>query len=357
MNKKDFLFLAEDIINNRLPGNDIYKEILQTSDNDILGMLNGADFIRDHYFGKEIHLCTICNGKSGRCSEDCRFCSQSAFYRTDAPIYPIMEKDELVEGGLHASGTPINRYSIVTTGKGLPTGEVRAVAEAMSEIDGSKIGTCASLGILDKEDLMILKKAGINRYHHNLETCKSYFNEVCTTHTYEERVDTILSAKKVGMEVCAGGIFGIGETDDHILELALALRELDVDSIPINFLIPIKGTPFEAMHNLTPMKCLKIIALFRYVLPGNEIIICGGREQNLGDLHSMIFYAGASAIMTGNYLTREGRTLDKDLDMIYGLGFKTRKKAGFLTNPAFQESINFIHPFLDGASSDQQSDN
>jgi len=326
MNRKEFLLLAENIINNRAPGDDAYREILLTPDNEVMGILNGADMIRDHYFGKEVHLCTICNGKSGRCSEDCRFCSQSAFYSTDAPVYPIMEKDELFRGGAHASGTPINRYSIVTTGKGLPSAEVKAVAEAMLGLKWLNIGRCASLGILDEEDLMVLKGAGVNRYHHNLEASRGHFSEVCTTHAYEERVDTILSAKRLGMEVCAGGIFGIGESDDHILELALDLRRLDVDSIPINFLIPIKGTPFESMHTLTPLKCLKIIALFRYVLPDREIIICGGREQNLGDMHSMIFYAGASGIMTGNYLTREGRTLDKDLDMIRSLGFKTRKK-------------------------------
>lgn len=327
MNRKDFILLAEEIINNKLPAIDTYKEILLTQDKDIIGLLNGSDLIRDHFFGSLIHLCTICNGKSGRCSEDCKFCSQSAFYKTDAPLYPVMEKKELVKGGLYAAEKPINRYSIVTTGKGLPSEEVKKVAEAMSEIDGSKIGRCASLGILDEEDLIILKDAGVNRYHHNLEASKGYFNEVCTTHTYEDRVATILSAKKLGMEVCAGGIFGIGETDDHILEMALDLRRLDIDSVPINFLIPIKGTPFESMHNLTPVKCLKIIALFRYMLPDKEIIICGGREQNLGELHPMIFYAGASGIMTGNYLTREGRTLDKDLAMIRSLGFKTRRKS------------------------------
>jgi len=327
MNRRDILLLAEGIINNRLPEDKTYKELFGTPDADIMGLLNGADLIREHYFGKEIHLCTICNGKSGRCSEDCRFCSQSAFYNTDAPNYPIMKKEELAKGGIHASDTPINRYSIVTTGKGLPAKEVMAVAEAMAVLDGAKIGRCASLGILDEEDLIILKDAGVNRYHHNLEASKGYFNDVCTTHTYEERIQTILAAKKLGMEVCAGGIFGIGETDDHILELALDLRRLGVDSVPINFLIPIKGTPFESMHNLTPMKCLRIIALFRYVLPDKEIIICGGRDYNLGELHPMVFYAGASGIMTGNYLTREGRTLDKDLDMINRLGFKTRKKA------------------------------
>jgi biotin synthase len=326
MNKKEFLLIAGDIINNRIPANDIYKEILQTPDEDILGLLNGADLIRNNYFGKEIHLCTICNGKSGRCSEDCRFCSQSAFFNTDAPVYPIMERDELMKGGIHAAETPINRYSIVTTGKGLPAKEVKAIAEAMAHLDGSRIGKCASLGVLDEEDLMQLKNAGITRYHHNLETSRSYFSQVCTTHTYEERINTVLSAKKLGMEVCVGGIFGIGETADHILELGLALRELDVDAVPINFLIPIKGTPFESMNNLTPLGCLKIIAFFRYLLPDKEIIICGGRDQNLAELNPLVFYAGASGIMTGNYLTREGRTLSRDMVLIHSLGFEIRKK-------------------------------
>jgi len=325
MNRKDFLLLAEDIINNRTADNDVYKEILQTHDNEIMGLLHGADLIRDHFFGDKIHLCTIFNGKSGRCSEDCRFCTQSAFYRTDSPVYPLMDKDELMKGGLHAAGTPINRYSIVTTGRGLPSREVKAVAEAMAGLDGARIGRCASLGVLDEPDLTILKEAGVNRYHHNLETSRSYFPEVCTTHTYEERINTILAAKRIGMEVCSGGIFGIGETDDQIIEMVVTLKELDVDSVPINFLIPLKGTPFESMHNLTPLRCLKIIALFRYMLPEKEIMICGGRDLNLGELHPLIFHAGASAIMTGNYLTCEGRTLDKDLEMIRMLGFKTRK--------------------------------
>jgi biotin synthase len=327
MTKKEYLLLAEDIINKKTPSTDVFKEILQTPDSEISGLLNGADLIRNHFFGDEIHLCTICNGKSGKCSEDCRFCSQSSFYHTGAPSYPIMEKDDLIKGGLHASGTLINRYSIVTTGKGLSGKDVNAVADAMAELDDKKIRKCASLGVLDREALMTLKSAGITRYHHNLETSRSYFPEVCTTHTYDERIETIIEAKKLGMEICSGGIFGIGETDDHILEFALTLRELNVDSVPLNFLIPIKGTPFESMHNLTPLRCLRIIAFFRYALPDKEILICGGREQNLGELHPLVFYAGASGIMTGNYLTREGRTLERDLDMLRMLGLRTRTKA------------------------------
>jgi biotin synthase len=196
----------------------------------------------------------------------------------------------------------------------------------MAELDDSRIGKCASLGIIDSEDMLLLKSSGVNRYHHNLEACKSFFNRVCTTHGYNERVETIVAAKRSGLELCSGGIFGLGEGPEHILELAVALRKLDVDSVPVNFLTPIKGTPFESHHNLTPLKCLKIIAFFRYFLPDKEIIICGGRENNLGEIHPMIFHAGASGIMTGNYLTTDGRTLEKDLEMIDSLGFIVRKK-------------------------------
>jgi biotin synthase len=326
MDRKKFYTIAEDIIEGKIPDNDIYKELLMTPDHEISGMLCGADMIRDHYFGKEVHLCTICNGKSGKCSEDCVFCSQSAFSKTDTPVYPLMEKEDLQRGGLQASKTQINRYSIVTTGKGLPKKDVKAVADAMAELPKESIGKCASLGIIDYEDMQLLKSAGINRYHHNLEACKSFFSKVCTTHRYEERVNTILAVKESGLELCSGGIFGIGEGPEHILELAATLKELEVDSVPINFLTPIKGTLFESINNLTPLKCLKIIAFFRHFLPNKEIIICGGREHNLGELHPMVFYAGASGIMTGNYLTTEGITLDKDLEMINSMGFAVRQK-------------------------------
>jgi len=326
MDRRYFVSLSKEIIDGKIHDNNIYKDILSIPDNDVHCVINGAEIIRDFYFGGEIHLCTICNGKSGRCSEDCKFCSQSAFYRTESPTYPLMDKNGLQRGGIYACKTPINNYSIVTTGKRLPSREVKAVAEAMAGLDGKNIKRCASLGILEQEDLDLLKKAGIDRYHHNLEACEGYFSQICSTHTYHERVNTILSAQGIGLEICSGGIFGIGETDEHILELAISLRALNVDSIPINFLVPIKGTPFEQMRNLTPQKCLKIIAFFRYFLPNKEIIICGGRRQNLGELHEMIFSAGASGIMTGNYLTTEGMSLDNDLRMIDKLGFFTRHK-------------------------------
>ncbi|MBU2429535.1 MAG: biotin synthase BioB, partial [Proteobacteria bacterium] len=180
------------------------------------------------------------------------------------------------------------------------------------------------LGILEFEDFQVLKKAGVTRYHHNLETARSHFDQICTTHTFQERVDTIRAAKKAGLSICAGGLFGTGETDEQILEMALELKDLDVDAVPVNFLTAIKGTPLESKNFLTPLRCLKIISLFRYVLPQKDILICGGRMNNLKLLHPMIFHAGASGLMTGSYLTTKGNQLEDDLEMIRQLEFDVR---------------------------------
>ena len=325
-NSKYYIDLAEEILEGNLPDNSVYLEILSAPDAALPGILTGAGMLREKYFGRKIHLCTICNGKSGKCSEDCKFCSQSSYSKTEAPVYPILEKEELLKGGLFSQDKPINRYSIVTTGRGLPRKDVEAVADAMRELDDTKIKKCVSLGILKDEELKLLKDAGITRYHHNLETSRSLFKEVCTTHSYDERIGTIRAAKNQGMEICVGGIFGVGETDEQILEIALDIKALDVDAVPINFLVPIKGTPYGTIHTLTPSKCLKIIAFFRYFLPRKQIIICGGREKNLKELHPLIFYAGASGTMTGNYLTTDGRSLDDDLEMIKQLGLEVEEK-------------------------------
>jgi biotin synthase len=227
---------------------------------------------------------------------------------------------------MRAARTAINRYSVVTSGKGLTPSEVKAVANALSALNGSGIQTCASLGILAEHDMQVLKAAGVGRYHHNLETSESYFRNMCTTHTYEERIRTLYAAKEAGLSVCSGGVFGIGESQEQILELALALRALEVDAVPLNFLVPIKGTRNEACKHLSPLKCLKIIALFRYAVPDKEIIICGGREANLKELHPLVFYAGASGIMTGDYLTTSGIALDRDMQMLDHLGLIPRAK-------------------------------
>lgn len=325
INSKSFLSLAEKIIAGGTPDIKEYRAITSVPDKDVFYLLAGADVLRNASFGRRIHFCTICNGKSGICTEDCAFCSQSKVSKSEVPVYPLLQKENLQKGALYAVDTPINKYSIVTSGRGLSKSELANVASAISELDQKALDYCVSLGILDPDGFRVLKKAGVTRYHHNLETSKSHFRNICTTHTYEERVKTLRAAKKAGLSVCAGGIFGIGETYEQVLELALTLKELDVDAIPINFLTPIKGTPLEKANNLTPLRCLKIIALFRYVLPEKEIIICGGRENNLRHLHPMVFYAGASGIMTGNYLTAKGRSLQDDIEMLEELKLRIRQ--------------------------------
>lgn len=298
--------------------------LLTTPEDDLLPFCAGADLLREAHFGRTIHLCAIHNGKSGRCSEDCSFCSQSIRAKTDAPLYPLQSVEELAAPGKRLEDTPVNRYSIVTSGRGLSPEETRRVAQALSQIDPARLATCASLGIIGKNELEALKTAGVTRYHHNLETAASHFAAVCTTHTYEQRLRTLQEARRAGLSLCCGGIFGLGESDDQILELALTLRELRVDSVPVNFLTPIPGTAAAGLSDLTPLRCLKIIAFLRYALPDREIIVCGGRQHNLKELHPLIFYAGASGLMTGDYLTTAGRRLDNDLALLRDLGLTPR---------------------------------
>jgi len=324
MDRIQLIELAERILTGETPPKDTLSRIASLPDERAFDLLAGASLIREHFFGRGIHLCTICNAKSGRCSEDCAFCSQSAFARTDAPVYPLLSKVGLQEGARAAQYQPINRFAWVTSGKRLPRREVEALAEALAELNGSRNGHCASLGTLGVDDLAILKSAGLSRYHHNLEASRSFFGRICTTHSYDERVATIRAAKSLGLSVCAGGIFGLGETDRQILELAIEIKDLDVSAVPINFLTPIQGTRLASQKALTPLRCLKIISLFRYILPDKDLLICGGREHNLKELHPLVFQAGASGIMTGNYLTTTGRTLEKDLELLQSLGLNPR---------------------------------
>ncbi len=324
--EKVFSDLADKILSGGHPTTGEYRRIALLPEDEVFALLPGAAKLRAARYQKGIHLCTICNAKSGGCSEDCAFCSQSRVSTAPITTYHLMSRDELQQAGRAAARTPIHRYSLVTSGKRISKREVRRVAEAISDMNSLPIRTCASLGILGIDDLKVLKEAGMTRYHHNLETARSHFPKICTTHSYESRVRTIRAAKEVGLSVCSGGIFGIGETDEQVLKLALALKELDVDAVPINFLIPIEGTPLGSAEKISPLRCLKIIALFRYVLPGQDIYVCGGRAANLKSLHPFIFHAGASGIMTGNYLTTKGRRLEEDLELLRQLSFYPRAK-------------------------------
>lgn len=291
--------------------------ILKATGADFTAVLAGAHQIRERHFGNRIELCSIINAKSGRCAENCAFCAQSSHFSTDAPVHALKSEEEIMAGARQAEQEGSHCFGIVTSGTRIEPGEefnriLRAIGKIRKE---TSIEPSASLGILDAEQAKALADAGCVTYHHNLETARSFFPNICTTHAYDDDIATVRVAKAAGMKVCCGGILGLGESLEQRVELALTLRDLEVDSVPLNFLNPIPGTPLERNCDLTPMDCLRAIALFRYVLPDRRISVCGGREHNLRDYQSWIFMAGASGTMVGNYLTTSGRNRDTDLQM------------------------------------------
>lgn len=304
--------------------------LLTLSGADMFDFLAVANRLREEHSGRYIKLCAIINAKSGGCEEDCAFCAQSAHNRAKIDIYPLVPPAKIVESAKKAKRDGAIEFSIVTSGYGVDGDEeINKIAVAISEMKkATGMGACASLGILSKSTLKKLKSAGLNRYHHNLETARSYFTQICTTHDYDEDIKAIVNAKKCGLKVCCGGIFGLGETLQQRVELLMTLKELDVDSVPINFLNPIAGTPLEGKNYLNPLDCLKIIALARVLMPNKDIVVCGGREVNLKDLQPMMFFAGANGTMTGNYLTTTGRPSEEDLRMIECAGFEPAPLTG-----------------------------
>lgn len=295
---------------------------------DLWELLHGANKIREHFHHDKVHLCSIINAKSGACAEDCKFCAQSARHSNEAKVYPLVPKPEIRQGYQRTREIGAHGYSIVTSGNALDDDEISNIAEAIGNLSAEHPAgqdnpyLCGSLGRLSKENILKLKSAGLSKAHHNLETSRRYFKHVCSTHSYDERIETIRNLKAAGLRVCSGGIFGLGENWEDRIDLALTLRELDVESIPLNFLIPIKGTSMGDAKPLAPQEILRIIAIYRYVLPKKDIRICAGREKNLGDMQSWIFYAGATGMMIGGYLTQPGRKVEEDLQMLKSLGLK-----------------------------------
>ncbi len=285
-------------------------------------LLDVTEGVRRRFKGDEVRLCSIVNAKSGSCSEDCSFCSQSRRSKADIRKYPLMEVGEMVRAAREAKRRGAREFSIVSSGLAMrDRGELERVGNAVERIrDEVGIETCVSLGTLSSDDVAYLLSRGLRSVHHNLETSRSFFPSMCSTHDYEEDVRAVREAKAAGAWVCCGGIFGIGETAADRVELSMTLRELSVDSIPVNFLNPVPGTPVEGRSELTPFGCLKIIAMLRLCHPGREIIVCGGREVNLRDLQSLMFAAGANGTMAGNYLTTAGRPAEDDVRMIRDLG-------------------------------------
>lgn len=261
--------------------------------------------------------CGIINAKSGRCAEDCAFCAQSAHYETQAAVYPLISQDALVQRARELEHAGASYMGIVISGTKPSRDDFLRVLDSARVIRSrTSLKLCASLGLLEPEQARMLKEAGFTSYHHNLETSRSYYATVCSTHAYDLRTESVRNAKEAGLRVCSGGIFGLGESWAHRLELAETLAQLDVDSIPINFLNPIPGTPLGNAHPLNPMEALSIIAMFRLLHPGRDIVICGGRGRTLQDWDIVTFLAGANGIMIGDYLTTKGSELQRDKAML-----------------------------------------
>jgi biotin synthase len=288
---------------------------------DLLELFLAASRVRDHFLGTTIHLCAIINAKSGRCPENCSFCAQSAHHAANAPVFPLVDEEAMVAGARQAAAEGSRCFGIVTSGSGISPGdELDRICRAVTRIrTETGIQPACSLGMIDRETAVLLRNAGVVTYHHNIETARSFFPQVCTTHSYDDDLETVRAVKEAGLRVCCGGILGLGESVGQRIEMAFTLRELQVDSVPLNFLNPIDGTRLEGTSSITPLECLKAIALFRLILPDRQIPVCGGREHNLRDLQSWIFMAGASGTMIGNYLTTAGRTPQQDWQMLKDL--------------------------------------
>ena len=280
-------------------------------------LLSLANKTRKDYLGSKLELCSIINAKSGYCGEDCKFCAQSSRHSANIATYSLKQKEEILEAAKRAKDIGAESFGIVTSGNHLNSKELEEVALAVSKIK-KDIGfdVCASLGALEGEDLKRLKDAGLTRYHHNIETSPRFYKQIVSTHNFKERVDTVGAAKAVGLEVCSGGIIGMGETWQDRIDMALLLKELDVDSVPINILVPIKGTLLE---NLKPVSCkdvIKTLCIFRVILKNKPIKIAAGRESTLGDFQGLGFMAGANGMLIGGYLTVKGRELEADYKLI-----------------------------------------
>jgi biotin synthase len=267
--------------------------------------------------GGDFFTCTIINAKSGRCSQDCTFCAQSARHVTGVSVYPLLRKPEMLARALEMERINATHFSMVTSGPRLNDDEIDIICDTAADILAkTNLAVCCSLGMITARQAEKLRQSGVTRYHHNLETARSFFSEICTTHDYDEDIDTLKTAEAAGLSVCSGGIMGLGESWTQRVELAFTLKSLNVARIPINFLNPIAGTKLARQPLLSPLEALKSIALFRFIHPMADITICGGREPTLKDFQSWVFPAGANGLMIGNYLTTQGRDLAADLEMI-----------------------------------------
>lgn len=297
------------------------QSVLRTSDDDLLALLQAAFSVRSRYFGKTVRLQMLQNAKSGACQEDCHYCSQSAVSTAPIERYNLLPQKQMIEGARQAAASKAQRYCIVISGRSPLDREIDEIAGAVRAVKQEvPIQICCSLGLMTEAQASRLKAAGVDRINHNLNTSEAYHASICTTHTFQDRLSTIRNARAAGLEICSGGIVGMGETDEDLIDLAMALRDVKPDSIPVNTLHPVAGTPLEHCRQLTPQRCLKVLCLFRFLHPRTEIRIAGGREHNVRSLQPLALYPADSVFVNG-YLTTPGQPAPEVWSMIEDLGF------------------------------------
>ena len=320
----DIIKLAEDIIGGyRIKRSDDTGFFITA---DLEQLCSGADMIRKHFKGDHVDLCSIINGRSGKCSENCKFCAQSAHHCTGIEEYPFLDEEKILAECLHNEERGVHRFSIVTAGRTLSDEDFEKAVSAYKLLDSrSKMELCASHGLLTQEQFNRLHSAGVRRYHANIETSRRNFPNICTTHTYEDKLECIRRAQKAGFEVCSGGIIGMGENWEDRIDMAVSLSELGVKSIPINALMPIKGTPLENTERITAEDILRTVAIFRYIVPEADIRLAAGRNlmENCG---AKAFLSGADATITGDMLTTSGNDIQGDVEMLHSMGFSTERR-------------------------------
>lgn len=318
--------LVEKLKSKVLAGGEVTREeALGLMDAPLEALSQAADQLREHFCGDRFDLCTIVNSKCGKCSEDCKYCAQSAHYHTSLEeSYPLLSTEELVKGAAENKRQGVLRYSIVTSGRKLSGREVDQVCESIRAIrEQVGIEVCVSFGLLGEEAFRKLKEAGASRVHCNLESSRRYFPQVCTTHTYDEKIETMKAARRAGLSVCSGGIIGLGETMEDRIDMVLTARELGVKSVPVNLLNPIPGTPYEHNPVLTEDELRRVVTIFRFLIPDGNIRLAGGRGL-LEDKGARCFCSGANAAISGDMLTTAGITVERDLEMLRKLGYQVR---------------------------------
>ncbi|HEY9886802.1 MAG TPA: biotin synthase BioB, partial [Candidatus Obscuribacterales bacterium] len=312
----DWNSLADQALAGALISREDAHRVLAAPDTELLAQLHAAYRVRHHYWGNRVRLHFLLNAQSGLCPEDCHYCSQSKISTAEIEKYPLMAQERVLAAAERAHTLKAGTFCMVISGRSPAEPTFNRVLELVRAVKAQyPMKICACLGLLDESQAQRLAAAGVDRVNHNLNTAPDNHANICTTHTFQDRVDTVTAVKAAGLTTCSGGILGLGETPDDVIDLALALRELEVTSVPLNFLIPIPGTPFSDRGQLTPRQCLRMLCLFRFLLPSQELRIAGGREVQLRSLQPLGLYA-ANSIFIGDYLTTPGQAATADYDMI-----------------------------------------